>query len=256
MSVKVEQLGQAGFRICFGEIVLFIDPYLSNRVEEIEGPKLRRLVPIKYAPHKVADASYVLISHEHMDHCDVDTLIPISKSSLLCKFIGPRNVINYLLQQGVAEENLITANSETIVLDDGIVIYPVPAAHKEIEIDSDGFYRYLGYVICYEGKRYLHTGDTCVNTVMVERIREIGPIDVAFLPVNECNFYRDKAGIIGNMSIREAFLMAQELDAKIVVPMHYDMFESNQAYQEEIELIYRRTNPDFKLQIDSSKLAS
>jgi hypothetical protein len=38
----------------------------------------------------------------------------------------------------------------------------------------------------------------------------LGPIDVAFLPMNERSFFRKRRGIIGNMSVREAFAMAAE----------------------------------------------
>lgn len=35
-------LGQVGYRFQFGHMVMYIDPYLSNYVEEVEGPELRQ----------------------------------------------------------------------------------------------------------------------------------------------------------------------------------------------------------------------
>ena len=153
-------------------------------------------------------------------------------------------------REGIAPGRLITANRDAIDLCAGVVVHPLPAAHKQIEQDFDGFLRFLGYVICHGGKRYLHTGDTCAHACLIERARELGPIDVAFLPVNECNYFRDRAGIIGNMSIREAFGFAEEIGAGTVVPMHYDMFAPNQAYREEIQIVYDKIRPPFHLRFD------
>lgn len=249
-SVEITSLGQAGFRLSLGGTVAYVDPYLSDRVERLEGAKLKRLRPAPYSGDEVVDATFVLISHIHTDHCDIDTLLPLSKSSPSCRFVGPRDVTAYLAREGIAPDRLITANRDAIDLGAGVSIHPLPAAHKQMEQDFDGFLRFLGYVIDYQGKRYLHTGDTCVHACLIERAKQLGPIDVAFLPVNECNYFRDRAGIIGNMSIREAFKFAEEIRARAVVPMHYDMFEPNQAYREEIQIIYDKTQPAFELQLD------
>ena len=78
-------------------------------------------------------------------------------------------------------------------------------------------------------------------------LQSFAGFDVAFIPVNEQNYFRARRGIIGNMSVREAFQFAEEIGARSVVPTHWDMFAANQVYQEEIELLYRLLRPGFKL---------
>ncbi|MGH2708602.1 MAG: MBL fold metallo-hydrolase, partial [Actinomycetota bacterium] len=80
-------------------------------------------------------------------------------------------------------------------------------------------------------------------------LRGLGPIDVAFLPVNERSFFRKRRGIIGNMSVREAFAMAAEIGVRTLVPMHWDMFAPNSVFREEIELVYGRLSPPFALSL-------
>jgi L-ascorbate metabolism protein UlaG (beta-lactamase superfamily) len=65
------------------------------------------------------------------------------------------------------------------------------------------------------------------------------PIDIALLPVNEDNFFRRRRGIVGNMTIREAFGLAAEVGIRRVVPVHWDMFAVNSASPEEIKAVYR-----------------
>ena len=52
-------------------------------------------------------------------------------------------------------------------------------------------------------------GDTSVYEELLSCLKSVAPIDVAFLPVNEGTF-RDRRGIVGNMSVREAFELADE----------------------------------------------
>ena len=72
---------------------MYVDPYLSDYVERVEGPELRRLIPAPFAPDTVRDADWVLITHAHIDHCDPLTAVPIAKASPQSRFLGPEPVL-------------------------------------------------------------------------------------------------------------------------------------------------------------------
>jgi L-ascorbate metabolism protein UlaG (beta-lactamase superfamily) len=148
---------------------------------------------------------------------------------------------------GLPQSRIIVAEEEWIQLSSGMRVLPVPAAHKCIERNDKGQSRYVGYIIETEGKRIYHSGDCSVHPEIVSLLRSFPAIDLALLPVNECNYYRDCAGIIGNMSVREAFSFAVEIGAKTVVPIHFDMFLPNCTFEEEIQAIYRHLRPAFQL---------
>ena len=252
--IKVTPLGQAGFRLQFGEVTLYIDPYLSNSVEIAEGPALRRQVPIWKLPSEVTDADWVLITHTHMDHCDVDTLGPLSLASDTCVFMGPQDAGDVLTAKGIAVGRFTCATNKWHALGMDLRVHPVPAAHPTIEADSLGNYRQVGYIIEYKGRRIYHAGDTSLNAVMIEAVTAFKPIDVAILPVNECNYYRDNCGIIGNMSVREAFKFAEDINVNTLVPMHWDMFAPNSVYQEEIETYYRLAQSPFRMVLNPTQI--
>ena len=253
-AVSVTWLGQSGFRLDFGGFIVLTDPYLTDSVARVEGPDFGRLRPPPVQPDSIRDASLVLISHVHRDHCDPDTLLPISAAAPMCLFMGPVQVVRTLRGCGLDAQRLIASSAQPRSFGPGVSVAAVPAAHRHIELESDGSWRYVGYVIEHDGRRYYFAGDTCVHDTVVGMLASMGRIDVAFLPVNECNFYRDRRGIVGNMSVRDAFQMAMELDVATVVPMHYDMFAPNCVYREEIELIYSRMRPGFELVIDPERL--
>jgi L-ascorbate metabolism protein UlaG (beta-lactamase superfamily) len=74
------------------------------------------------------------------------------------------------------------------------------------------------------------------------------------LPVNERNYYRDRAGIIGNMSVREAFAFAEEIGVDTVIPIHWDLFGPNSVLPDEIILVHRHLSPRFRLALSPSAL--
>jgi L-ascorbate metabolism protein UlaG (beta-lactamase superfamily) len=231
----------------YNDIVLYIDPYLSNSVAEKEDPTCKRLLPIPILPEKINDANYVLITHGHRDHCDEDTLVPLAVASPNSKIICPESIVEFINNMGISEDRICAMSNKPMQIAENIMIYPVPAAHPDITSTRNGGWACVGYVIDFDGKRIYHAGDTSIADELVQCLNAIGKIDVALLPVNERNYYREKQGIIGNMSVRDAFKLAEDIQADVMVPTHWDMFAANQVYHEEIELLYKKIKPKFKL---------
>jgi L-ascorbate metabolism protein UlaG (beta-lactamase superfamily) len=254
MNVPVTCLGQCGFRFQFGKNVVYTDPYLSNRVADLEGNEMQRLIPVPIEPGEVTDAGFVFITHAHMDHCDLETLVPLSRASDSCQFVCPNEVSKMLQVAGIASHRIIVANDEWLELGPQFRVMPVPAAHPTIEADEDGYTRCLGYVLEYQGRRFYHAGDGSPNDRVIEKLNQLKPIEVAFIPVNEKNYYRDKRGIIGNMSVREAFQLAVDVGVDILVPTHWDMFALNCVYREELELLYKMMSPMFEMRLNPEYL--
>jgi hypothetical protein len=60
--IKLQPLGQVGYCLNISDTVIYIDPYLSNSVQEKENTDSSRLIPIPIMPSQVKDADYVLIT--------------------------------------------------------------------------------------------------------------------------------------------------------------------------------------------------
>jgi L-ascorbate metabolism protein UlaG (beta-lactamase superfamily) len=252
---QVLTLGQVGYRFQFASTVVYIDPYLSDFVESVEGSELRRMFAVPFAPGTVTDGDWVLITHAHIDHCDPRSVVPIAAASPNCRFVGPPPVLALLRQYGISEERLATASELAwLPLGPSLRTIVVPAAHPTVERGADGHAQCIGYVIEYLGRRIYHAGDTSVADELLTRLKELAPIDIAFLPVNERNYFKERRGIIGNMTVREAFALADAIGAQTMVPMHWDMFAPNCVPREEIELAYRLLNPAFAMKIYPTEL--
>lgn len=252
--VSVRLLGQSGCRFGFPGCVVYVDPYLSNSVQRLDAPDLERLMPVPVSPEGITDADWVLLTHEHIDHCDPDTLPVLARASADARFMGPAPVLDLLRKWGISGERLHPATEAWTDLVAGLRIHAVPAAHPIHERDQHGRSRYVGYVIDRGGSRLYLAGDTSVTEQLIGCLKRLKPISCAFLPVNEQNFFRARRGIIGNMSVREAFQLADELGVKAVVPVHWDMFAANSVAIDEIHAVYGQMKPGFQLLVQPDQM--
>lgn len=252
--LPVAMLGQSGCKVSFPGSVVYVDPYLSNSVQRLDSADLRRLLPISIRPEEVTDASWVLLTHDHIDHCDPDSIPQISHASPAARFIGPAPVVAKLLAWGIDPARVLKAEESWMSLSSELRVIAVPAAHPVVSRDGGGALACVGYVVEFQGKSLYFAGDTVASAEVLEALGKLGKIHTAFLPVNEHNYFKGRRGIIGNMSVREAFLLAEEIGATQVVPVHWDMFAPNSVSSEEIRIVYQQLAPRFRLLVQPRTL--
>jgi L-ascorbate 6-phosphate lactonase len=245
--VTVNPLGQSGFRFAAGSTILYIDPYLSDAVEKKHGPQFQRQVAPPIQASEITDANLVLISHAHTDHCDPIGLATIAAQSPQAMFICTYESVPILEKAGITAAKIQLASEDLMPLTKDVSYCAIPAAHPHLERNAQGQLRRCGYLLHFDNCLVYHAGDTSAAAEIFKAL-EGSEIDYAFLPVNERNFWRENHEIIGNMSIREAFHFAERIGAKKLVPMHWDMFAPNSVFPEEIELLYDKLQPSFKLE--------
>jgi len=131
----------------------------------------------------------------------------------------------------------------------------VPAAHPRILLGTDGQPRAVGYLLERFDKRIWVAGDTSICEELIATLQDLKPIHTAFLPVNEDNFFRRRRGIVGNMSVREAFGLASELEICQVVPVHWDLFEVNSTSPDEIYAVYEAHAWPFRLEMKADAVS-
>jgi L-ascorbate metabolism protein UlaG (beta-lactamase superfamily) len=183
----------------------------------------------------------VLCTHNHIDHLNLDTLLPLAKANPLARFVVPAPWKNLLTQAGIDENRVMAAKTgKTIVLqkDTGrgscasVSLVPVPAIHTRYvqddgEKDSHGNYTSLGFVIMADGIKIYHSGDTWITPLLVSTLKTIGPLDIAMLPINGTDWERTMQNYIGNAGPLDAVKLAQAIPIDLVIPAHYDMIAGN-----------------------------
>jgi L-ascorbate 6-phosphate lactonase len=217
-------LGQVGVAFKGPTGILYVDPYLTD--SDGEGGRLERSFPPPLEPEEVTNASAVLLTHDHIDHTDPETLLPLASASPEARFICPSTSRDTLEEAGLDRDRITVPEVGEPLEVAGATATAVPSAHTELERDPEGGYPYLGYVIEWNGVTLYHAGDTVIYDGLIESLGR-WEIDVAFVPINGRDFFRTREGIVGNMDYREVAHLAEELDFGLVVPTHYDLFAFN-----------------------------
>ncbi|PKN99929.1 MAG: hypothetical protein CVU42_06155 [Chloroflexi bacterium HGW-Chloroflexi-4] len=230
--MEIKYLGQAGIQIIDHSTCALIDPYLSNYVVTSgigNAEHFSREFPSPIDAASVRGIDVIFVTHDHADHTDPDTLLPILKNNPQCVVIGPHSSLVHLKSLGVGEGQLRLAQVFKRESIGEINFTALPSAHYEFDRDeTTGEYVYLGYVIEFGGKVLYHAGDTILYEGMLENLRSIsGHFDVCCLPVNGRDAGREAMGMIGNLHPEESLELAQKINSGVLIPLHNDMFKIN-----------------------------
>jgi L-ascorbate metabolism protein UlaG (beta-lactamase superfamily) len=177
-------------------------------------------------PELLKKISVVTSSHNHTDHLDAETLIPVLKNNPGIKFIIPEANREFVSERVKCDNDFpIGLNDKQSVTIDEFTFHGIPARHNEIERDENGNCKYMGYVIGFGKYKIYHSGDTIWFDGMVETLKPFA-VDVATLPING---NKPERKVAGNLDCKEAAELGKAINAGCVIPCHYDMFTFNTA---------------------------
>jgi len=221
-------LGQSGYLVQWQGHHLLIDPYLSDSLTKkyanTDKPHERMTERVIH-PEKLDFIEVVTSSHNHTDHLDGETLLPLLEANPALTVIVPAANIDFAasrLQVGPERLTPIHADGDSVHIGE-FNFHAIPSAHETLETDENGEHKLVGYIIEVGGKAIYHSGDCCLYDGLEERLKQ-WQIDLALLPING----RDPArGVAGNFTGEEAAELGKEIGTGLVVPCHYEMFEFN-----------------------------
>ena len=222
-------LGQSGYLLLWQGKKILIDPYLSDsltkKYADTNKPHIRMSERVMN-PSLLKDIEIVSSSHNHTDHLDAETLMPVIQNNPGIQFIIPE------ANRAFIADRIKMPSSFPIGLNDGesitigdFTFHGIIAAHNTIDRDEHGKCKYLGYIIRFGNWTIYHSGDTLWYEGLEEKLLSFN-IDLALLPINGNDPSR---GVAGNLDADEAAKLASVSHIKHVIPCHYNMFTFNTA---------------------------
>jgi L-ascorbate metabolism protein UlaG (beta-lactamase superfamily) len=240
-------LGQSGFLIQWNKICVLLDPYLSDSLTKKyanTGKPHTRMSELVIDPSLLNCINIVTSSHNHTDHLDADTLIPLLKINPGIKFIIPEANRSFVADRLHCDFNFPAGlNDGEKTEHQGISFYGIPAAHNDLERDEYGNCKFMGYILKFGRWSVYHSGDTLWFDSIVDMLKPFH-LDVAFLPINGNDPSR---GVAGNLSAEEAVRLGKEVGARLVIPHHYHMFEFNTADPENFAAHAKKKNQAYHI---------
>ena len=246
-------LGQSGYLLQYKGKRILIDPYLSDsltkKYEATDKPHTR-MSELVVEPRLLRNISVISSSHNHTDHLDAETIIPILENNPGISFIIPEANRVFVAERAKCKidfpRGLNDGNSVTV---DGFTFHGIPAKHNEIERDSLGQCKYMGYVISFGKYNIYHSGDTLWFDDLVHLLKPFH-IDLALLPING---NKPERKVAGNLDSTEAAALAKAIAAGWVIPCHYDMFHFNTADVNEFAREAEKIDQPYKVLIGGER---
>ena len=195
-------------------LLIHVDPFLSRTVKPEKHIHPRPLIDPDRAP-----ADYVFLTHDHRDHTDPETIVPMARVSPACRFVGPPESCARLLSLGIETARIIeVVEGESVRLDN----FTAQAVYAENTSSHDAT-THLGFVFDFEGIRIYHAGDT--RKTPDAYLSRLGPVrglrpDVFIVPINDGYNNPGAAG---------AARLVEIVEPRVVIPCHYDCFLDNTA---------------------------
>lgn len=207
--MKVTWLTQAGFLFKSSRLEILVDPYLADTMGEI-NPKKARKIPVDESCFDIKP-DLILITHDHVDHCNEETLKRfLAASEKPITILASESAYKHLLP--LAEDhNLVLLAPHTVWSEGGITFYSVHAEHSDRSA--------VGFILDDGKKTYYVSGDTLYNYDVIDDVLDLveDGVDYAFLPIN---------GRGNNMNAKDAADFAYEIGAKNAIPTHYGLVDS------------------------------
>jgi L-ascorbate metabolism protein UlaG (beta-lactamase superfamily) len=227
-GLEVEWLGVSGYRLTYGGVSIFIDPYVSRASLPallLSRPALSDPALVERYVNVPGEVAGVLVGHTHFDHA-VDA--PAVARRFGCRAYGSESLARLMALHGIADRAVVVEPRRAYELGPFTVRF-VPSRHakllfgRRVPFDGELTCEHLhglspaaykcgqvwGIRIEVAGASLYHQGSA--NLVDEELGRE--PVDV-FL-----------AGVAGRSSTPHYWRrILPKLDPRVVVPTHYDDF--------------------------------
>jgi len=184
--LRIHPVGHGSLYFTFNGLTIHVDPY--SRVADYSGlPK----------------ADQIWITHDHGDHLDLQAIAQVATGETV--IVADRTSAGRISEPNV----IVLANGESLELG-GVHLLAVPAYNLVQERSPGVKYHpkgmYNGYIATFGDFRVYIAGDT----ECLPEMREFGPIDVAFMPIN----------LPFTMPPEEAVGCIKVIAPKVVIPYH------------------------------------
>jgi len=212
--------GHSSFLLQTANQTLLFDPIFSDTAAPhptLGSKRYSNELPIE--PENLPTIDAVIISHDHYDHLDYPSIMRID--ARVKHYYVPLGVGQHLLHWGIEPERISEMDWwQDSDLND-IKLTLTPARHfSGRRLGNSNSTLWGGWMVEAPDQRVFFSGDSGYGPHFKEIGQRFGPIDIALLDTGQYNFRWEAIHMLPKQSLQAA----QDLDARIMMPVHWGAF--------------------------------
>jgi len=219
-KTRITWLGHSAMLIEISGLRILTDPNFSQRASPISWAGPKRFTPPPISAEEIPDLDVVLISHDHYDHLDYDTIMALKGKT--ARFVAPMGVGERIIKWGVEKDKVTQLDWWGEFSPGGkVTLALTPTQHFSARGIFDRNKTLWGsWVIVGRESRVYFSGDTGMFGCFKDIGERYGPFDFTLMHIGA---YAD-VWPESHMTPEEAVQAHLDLRGKTFIPMHWGTF--------------------------------
>jgi L-ascorbate metabolism protein UlaG (beta-lactamase superfamily) len=198
------------------------DPVWSDRCSpsDVVGPERLHPPPVELEALPAVDA--VVISHDHYDHLDIDTVVALARTQR-AQFFVPLGVGAHLRSWGIPEHRIVELDWHESGQVDELTLICLPARHFSGRFLDRNTTLWASWGIIGPSHRAYFGGDTGYTKSFAQIGTDHGPFDLTLLPIGAYNTGWPDIHMNPEEAV-QAHLDVTVSGSGLLVPIHWGTF--------------------------------
>lgn len=226
-EMKCTWIGHATCLLQVGGFNILTDPVFSKRCSPLQWIGPLRYVPPICKIRELPKIHLVLISHDHYDHLDWESILSIESNFKPIFACGLELGSWFVREAGISPARVVEFDwwQTQFFFNDKCQVQFLPVQHwsKRRIINDECRTLWGGFSVQVDGMKFFFNGDTGYNNDLYEEIGiRCGPFDLAAIPIGA---YQPRDIMkIQHVDPDEAFLIHQKIKSKRSFGIHHGTF--------------------------------
>ena len=215
-------VGQSTILLNHQDVTVLTDPHFTDRASPVGfmGPK--RVTPVPFNIQDLPKIDIVLISHNHYDHLDEESITILARTQPNIKFLVPLGLAKTLRSWGA--EDVVELDWWQAIDVAGVDIQPTPVQHwsKRSFFDRNKTL-WAGWMMRWQDFSFYFAGDAGYSNDFQKTAERLGSPTLAAIPIGA---YEPRAFMkSAHMNPEEAVKTFQDLGAEYAFGIHWGTFK-------------------------------
>ena len=243
-------IGQATILLNIDKKNILFDPIFSERASPLKNIGPKRNIPPAIAINSLPKIDLIVISHNHYDHLDLQSLKEIQNKYPLVNIFVPKGDLRLLKSIGLKNISEFEWWENQSIFNFSVTFVPTKHWSARGLFDRNKSL-WGGWAIQSKSKTILHIGDTAYADYFKDFPLKLGQIDITFMPIG--SYYPRDIEAEYHVDPYEAIQLARELKSNYTYGIHWGgIFFTQEPTYEPQRVIAQEMSLDSSLNFHTS----